>query len=585
MTSSVDDQLRAAQRNLAAVSDNGTAPVVATRPRFELTKNKNGIKSAPEHTRWLRTQIGTGALSWAFRRGNRVVRVAAIGEEGYIVPTGEHDSNGPTTVVPLTARLLSTRLAEAVFCYVERKNSETKEEYEEEEWFPVPDCERALDEPDELPFVRTVDQVTHTPIARPDGTILTTPGYDEATRTLYLPNVAVPAVPEAPTPEQLSAAVQVVRWPIGEFTWDGKHDEANYLGVMLTPLLRAVCPPPYKLFVLGARQPGSGKSLLAKFLGDVHGRVMRAETPHDDAEWAKSITSILTETTAPYVVFDNVSGSLSSSRLAGLLTTAEYSDRKLGSTNNSDARNDRIWTITANNAHLGGDLIRRALWCTVDPRTPHPEQRTGFRCNLWTWGEDPTHRGNYLWALLTLIAAWAAAGQPRPKMPSSDNYGHWVATVRGILEHAGIPGTFAHAESMQQEVGGEDEEWGEFLAAIDALWGTERWSVPGLIEQIDLAPTWDGAEPSKAQMVDPGGQARPAADLNVLRKELKAKLPAALEDKLGRSTTVRAIARSLGNYLRNRNGRWADGRCIRKSGGREGDGNIQHWKIDKGREG
>jgi len=101
--------------------------------------------------------------------------------------------------------------------------------------------------------------------------------------------------------------------------------------------------------------------------------------PHDDAELEKSISSILTCTTAPVVQFDNVSGTLRSSRLAALLTSREYSGRILGSTNSVDMVNDRLWTLTGNTLNLGGDLVRRTLWCTIDPGCPDPQLRTGFK--------------------------------------------------------------------------------------------------------------------------------------------------------------------------------------------------------------
>src|SRR3712207_9421951 len=96
----------------------------------------------------------------------------------------------------------------------------------------------------------------------------------------------------------------------------GNDDRANYIGLMLTPLVRQLTNTAPKMGALMAHQPGSGKTLLAEILRTIHGGVFRSEMPYDEAELGKSLMGILTETTAPVVTFDNVSGTLKSSKLA-----------------------------------------------------------------------------------------------------------------------------------------------------------------------------------------------------------------------------------------------------------------------------
>ena len=352
----------------------------------------------------------------------------------------------------------------------------------EEHLFPAQVAKLALAVLDQAPNLRPLRGVTHTPMVRDDGSILGTPGYDDAAGFLYLPTVAVPEVPENPTPAQLTAATKLLRGLVDEFVWVGEHDEANYFGLLLLPLLRELCPPPYKLGAIGARQPGSGKSLLNEILRIVHGGVFRSEMPTDDTELGKVLTSILTQTTAPVVQFDNVSGILRSSKLAGLLTSREYSDRVLGSTNETSMVNDRVWTLTGNNLALGGDLIRRSTWVTIDPRVPNPESRTGFRIpNL------PAHvaanRGKILAALLTWVRAWAVAGM-KFELAGSDSYARSTGVVRGILQVAGVPGTFDHVDSRQQKLGNDDDEWRDFLLAIRGDFGDRAWSTKEMLGRV-----------------------------------------------------------------------------------------------------
>ena len=49
-----------------------------------------------------------------------------------------------------------------------------------------------------------LEGVVATPVLRPDGTVLGTPGYDRATGLFYEPLTDFPAVPDAPTPRRRS---------------------------------------------------------------------------------------------------------------------------------------------------------------------------------------------------------------------------------------------------------------------------------------------------------------------------------------------------------------------------------------------
>lgn len=507
-----------------------------TRERYKLLPGRTGARSTPDNVRWLRSRLGAGPLSFAMLKAGRVVRVAGVEDDGYQRPAHADDSNGPATVGPLDGTLLTTLISDGYFCYTERKDPDTGSVTCTEEWFPTPDASRALAAPDLLPYLRSLRGVTHTPMVRADGSILQSPGYDDESGFLHVPDIAVPPVPDRPTPEQRDDAVKLLRGLVAEFKWVGEHDEANYLGLLLTPLLRLLCPPPYKLGAIMARQPGSGKTLLADVLRLVHGGVLRGEMPHDEAELEKSLTSILYCTTAPVVTFDNVSGVLRSSKLAALLTSDKLDGRLLGSTSSVPLFNDRLWTITGNNLNLGGDLPRRTLWVTIDPGCPDPHRRTGFKLHLPTYVAE--HRGEILHALLVLVRAWVAAGSVPAKSESSDDYSRWTGIVRGILAHAGVPGTFDHRDSAQQEVGADDEGWGEFLAAVHRVMGDRAWLARELVEKIVATAPGAGFDPLP------------------MHPDLVEALPGDLHEKYLRGGG-KSLARPLGKWLRNRNGRWA----------------------------
>jgi hypothetical protein len=292
------------------------------------------IVSTARSVEWIRDNIGAGHLAGMFHRGGEIVYCPRIGEEGYLpLPDQDRDDDGPAQVRPMSVSRIASYIQLLYWCYKLVEDIKTKTMVPIVTMFPLAAARPAWDVPEEQPHLRWLRGVTHTPLPRADGTILDVPGYDEPAKLLYLPDpdLTVEPVPAEPTVGHVADALKLLRYMVQDFKFLTDHDEANYLGLLLTPLLREIAPPPYKLGVIGAPQPGSGKSLLAGILRIVHGGVFRSEVPPDDAEMRKVITTILDVTTGPVVQLDNVSGVLRSSVLSGLLTSPTWEDRRLGS--------------------------------------------------------------------------------------------------------------------------------------------------------------------------------------------------------------------------------------------------------------
>ncbi len=501
---------------------------------------------------WARENLGTGATADVLRRGT-LVRIPRLGDPDYAEPSRVGDDDGPAKILTLrtpgqVSALLSARF-ELYAVGEERRRA----------LFPAAAARELVDAPDLVPSVRELAGVTHAPIVRADGSVLSTPGYDAATRLAYLPErgLVVPPVPELPTSAQVAAAVDLLMFMISGFRFLSDSDRANYLGALLTPLLRALAPPPYKLLALGAPMPGSGKTLLAELLRIVHGAVLRGEMPLGD-ELPKELTTILATTTAPVVVFDNVTGVLRSSKLSALLTSGVYESRILGVNEQINVPNDRLWVVTGNNLALGGDLPRRTLSVTIDPGVPDPHMRSGFTIpDLRGWTR--AHRGELLHALLVLVRSWHGVGRPVPA-PVSDNYETWRQTVGGILTHAGVPGDFDAPSTAPEAVGADDSEWAEFLAVIERVFGPDPWTAAELLAKVDPSSHY-------------------GSELGVAGFPIKLEdLPAELAEKMRGQTGPRALARPLGMWLRNRAGRWAGGRCVRPLGLDRQD--TRAWRIE-----
>src|SRR5882724_6783028 len=156
--------------------------------------------------------------------------------------------------------------------------------------------------------------VTETPMLRPDGSLITSPGFDEATGILYLDSgVTFPDVPEVPTLDDAKGAVSALIDPLAGFPFETPTDRSAALAVILTVLSRPAIEGPAPLFCVVAPTQGSGKTLLAKCLSLIGtGRVPAVmQAPSDESEWDKRILSFALEG-LPLVLLDNLSGVLRS---------------------------------------------------------------------------------------------------------------------------------------------------------------------------------------------------------------------------------------------------------------------------------
>jgi len=485
------------------------------------------VGSAAEMTYWLGSALGSGSLSGFFARGGVVVHTPRVDELGYVAPPGEQDENGPAQIRPVTPGQLAARVQYGHRCYKIVRNKETKEEHEVPALFPLEAARRAVDAPESMVMLRPLDGVTHTPMVRADGSILAEPGYDAASGYLFLPGpgVRVRPVPETPTHEDVAAALALLDEMVAGFPWETKEDRANYLGMLLTPLLRLVSPPSYKAFFIGAHQPGSGKTLLADIARILHGGVFRSDMPMDEKEVKSMSTALLATTSAPVVQVDNVTGVLRSSYLAGLLTSSgELTERKLGESTNLAFTNDRTWVFTGNNPSLGGDMVRRTILMMIDPNMANPESREFAIKDLPAWVR--AHRNELLHALLVMIRHWVASGSVPAVRRQSDSFATWEATVAGILQACGVVGEFDQESGKRAAAGGDDDGLAGLLAHIREGHGDRPWTVAALLT----------AEPDE------------------FRADARDWLPSVILDKLARSEA--GGRKSLGRWLMNRMGRW-----------------------------
>jgi hypothetical protein len=561
----------------------GTPPTIISLPPTEDVEDRDDFRTGARNKEgivrinvadkasaieWLREEIGRGQLSGLFYRGNNLVYTPLIGEQGYVEPRQEGADDGPAQVRMVSSDGLTSMIETRYDIGRVEVKKDKEDKVTGKQWrrtlLPRELATRCVGstEVGDTPHLRPLYAITHTPVMRPDGSIFDKPGYDLTTQMLFLPtgNMGKITVPEAPTREQVEVAKATILYPVNEFPFVSKDDLANWVGAAFTPLLRPLVPPPYQFLIIEAPSPGSGKGYLLGVLREAHGVALRPGMPVRDEEMSKVVMTMLSGTTAPIVAFDNVRGVVHSSVLEGLLTARTVSDRTLGKNNEyMEVPNDRLWAMTGNNAQIGGDLARRTLRVTIDPRVPNPEARTGFKCHPILWTQE--HRGEYISALLTIARAWIVAGRPVAPAGRSDDYAVWVQTIRGIMNFAGFEGTFSNSES-RKERSAEDDEWATFLEAIVDSFNTGvEFTAKELHAQIlDASATKPNGTPIDPMM-----------------------LPGDLTEKFGSWHDSSKFIKSLGLWLRNRVGRYAgDLKVVDCGKGTSGARkNVQVYRIER----
>jgi hypothetical protein len=330
----------------------------------------------------------------------------------------------------------------------------------------------------------SLDRIAHAPFVRPDGSIVTEPGYDQATRTMLVPDPVFEGliVPEAPTPDQIAAArdMLLTEW-LGDFPFDSDADRANVLAMLVTPAIRGLVPK-VPMAVIDGLQMGVGKNLIADSLLTVYtGEAAQPMNWSDDPEEArKQITSAF-RTGAEFFIFDEAH-TLQGAPLAQALTAETWQDRILGVSTMANFPNRVTWISLGNQVQVKGDITRRVYRIALRPRYANPQDRpaSSFRhpgqsgMDLGSWTR--THRAELLVAILTLVRAWFAAGQPYPKRGISfGSFEAWERIVGGIIETAGMTDFLENIKVWRSESDFDSQYWAGHLGWLRDQFGRHEF--------------------------------------------------------------------------------------------------------------
>jgi hypothetical protein len=313
-----------------------------------------------------------------------------------------------------------------------------------------------------------ISGVIECPSIRPDGSIITAPGYDRATGLVYVPRDGMVTIdiPANPSRGDVARAKSALLEPLQDFPFSDEASLANALAAIITPIMRPAIDGRVPLCLMDAPQMGTGKSLLSGLVSTIAtGRPQAVITaPRDDDEWRKRITAALM-TGSAVITIDNLTGKLYSGDLASVLTAPEWSDRVLGASKMVRLPNVATWVATGNNVQLGGDMARRCYWVRLDAKLSRPWQRYGFKiANLADW--CMTNRGRLISSALTLARAWYVAGCPAGDAPKVGSFEQWSQVIGGVLSHANIRSFLSNLVEMYEIADTEGPQWEAFLLGL-----------------------------------------------------------------------------------------------------------------------
>jgi len=271
--------------------------------------------------------------------------------------------------------------------------------------------------------------VITTPTLRPDGTILSEPGYDPATRLLLLDPPTLPPIADRPTREDACAALNVLSALLEGFPFVDDASRAVALSGFITPVVRGAMPVA-PLHATGAPVAGSGKSYLIDIASAIHTgeRAPVIAAGRNEEETEKRLGAALLNG-QPIVTIDNVNGVLGGDALCQMIERPVVSVRPLGVSKLVKVESRATIFATGNNIAMLGDMTRRVVLCSLDPNMERPELRA-FATN--PFDQVMADRGKYVAAALTIARAYIVAGRPG-KLPPLASFEAWSDIVRSAL--------------------------------------------------------------------------------------------------------------------------------------------------------
>jgi len=345
----------------------------------------------------------------------------------------------------------------------------------------------------EFPFPY-LDGIVSCPVLRADGSLLSVPGYDEASNLYYNESeeLEMPEIPDSPTRDD---AIQACKFVISnifvDFPFEDDASMANALAGLLSPIVRPMIEGCIPMMLVDKPSPGTGASLILEVISIIAiGQVAEMKSPQGgEQEWRKMITSTLREGPA-LIYIDNIDNLLKSASLSRALTLSRWSDRLLGKNEMLSLPQRACWYANGNRLSLGGDLPRRCYLVRMDAKMAHPWERDPSKfkhSDIRGWLTE--NRGRLLAALLTMARAWVVAGRSSGTGKVIVGYTEWVETLDGILKHAGVTGFLDNLDELYSQADEGTDQWQTFLETWFSIFGDRVVSSKEVVMQLEKLDT------------------------------------------------------------------------------------------------
>lgn len=330
--------------------------------------------------------------------------------------------------------------------------------------------------------MRILSAIVEAPVIRPNGTMITLPGYDDTTGIFYWPTIDYPEIPHSPTWQQARDAADLLLEVVTDFPFEREVDPSAWLAALLTPFARYTFRGPAPMFVVSGNVRGCGKGKLVQVIALIAtGRETSAMSQlENEEEERKRITSVALagDTVA---LIDNISKPFGNGTLDGMLTSTFWGERLLGLNDRPRLSLITTWYGTGNNVtfRAGYDTARRCCVIRLDSPLQRPEARADLKHpELLRYVAQ--NRARLAAAALTILRGWLASDTTvydrHFKLTPWGSYDGWSRIVRGALVWLGLPDPFLAAGSSDEAADADADALDLLLAgwseAVTALGGT-----------------------------------------------------------------------------------------------------------------
>ena len=435
----------ARQRGMMNVASVDTFPPVLTPESMERADNGDLIDVVPPEVQpnpgeRLQIRLTGGDFSNIVKQLEQIITPYAYTQGSALVRTSEAHSDGEIQrsadalmLVPATLGWAKIRLGE--LCDFQKFVSTRGQ------WESVPPSTEhigALMDRGSWNIMRPLTAIARAPFIREDGSICDTPGYDAASRALYVPSTTYPPIPERPTRDDALAALARLREPFNEFPWKEAASESTFISHILAEASRLAmerCP----MYFYDAPMAGTGKSTLQEMAARIVHGTEPALRPwvSDEDEIRKSLYACLMAGDRS-IWFDNVPDGIKvrSAVLEAFLTSAVWKDRKLGESVTSGIPNRSVLVASGNNMTPVSDLARRSLVVRLDANTEHLSERVFRIPNPRAYIME--HRPRLLIDALTIIKAYLMLSTSDPMPVTLPSFEVWSELAREPLIWLGM---------------------------------------------------------------------------------------------------------------------------------------------------